>query len=57
MEVRDRFLGAIPVDVEGAAVFILPLDRMEKIGWQTYPQQMPKKGRIGLDKLCGVWYI
>jgi len=32
MEARERFLGAIPVKVGDAAVFILPLDRMEKIG-------------------------
>jgi uncharacterized protein YaaQ len=32
MEARERFLGAIPVQVGGAAVFILSLDRMEKIG-------------------------
>ena len=32
MEVRERFLGAIPVKFGSAAVFILPLDRMEKIG-------------------------
>jgi uncharacterized protein YaaQ len=32
MEARERFLGAIPVEVGGAAVFILGLERMEKIG-------------------------
>ncbi len=32
MEARERFLGAIPVEVGGAAVFILSLDRVEKIG-------------------------
>jgi uncharacterized protein YaaQ len=32
MEARERFLGAIPVEVGGAAVFILCLERMEKIG-------------------------
>jgi uncharacterized protein YaaQ len=32
MEARERFLGAIPVEVGGAAVFILPLEHMEKIG-------------------------
>jgi uncharacterized protein YaaQ len=32
MEARERFLGAIPVEVGGAAVFILNLERMEKVG-------------------------
>ena len=32
MEARERFLGAIPVEVGGAAVFILSLESMEKIG-------------------------
>jgi uncharacterized protein YaaQ len=32
MEARERFVGAIPVEVGGAAVFILGLERMEKIG-------------------------
>ena len=32
MEARERFLGAIPVEVGGAAVFILNLEQMEKIG-------------------------
>jgi uncharacterized protein YaaQ len=32
MEARERFLGAIPVEVGGAAVFILSLEHMEKIG-------------------------
>jgi uncharacterized protein YaaQ len=32
MEARERFMGAIPVQVGGAAVFILNLERMEKIG-------------------------
>jgi uncharacterized protein YaaQ len=31
MEARERFLGAIPVQVGGAAVFILSLERVEKI--------------------------
>ena len=31
MEARERFLSAIPVEVGGAAVFILPLERMEKV--------------------------
>ena len=32
LEVVGRFLSAIPVEVGGAAVFILNLERMEKIG-------------------------
>jgi uncharacterized protein YaaQ len=32
MEARERFMGAIPVEVGGAAVFVLNLERMEKIG-------------------------
>ncbi len=32
MEARERFPGAIPVQVGGAAVFILTLEHMEKIG-------------------------
>ena len=32
MEARERFLGAIPVEVGGAIVLILHLERMEKIG-------------------------
>lgn len=32
MEARERFLGAIPVEIGGAAVFILSLERVEKIG-------------------------
>ena len=32
MEARERFLGAIPVQIGGAAVFILSLERVEKIG-------------------------
>jgi uncharacterized protein YaaQ len=32
VEARERFLGAIPVEVGGATVFILSLDQMEKIG-------------------------
>jgi uncharacterized protein YaaQ len=32
LEARERFLGAIPVQVGGAAVFILNLERTEKIG-------------------------
>jgi uncharacterized protein YaaQ len=32
LEARERFLGSIPVEVGGATVFVLPVDRMEKIG-------------------------
>lgn len=32
MEARERFLGAMPVQIGGAAVFILNLEKMEKIG-------------------------
>jgi uncharacterized protein YaaQ len=32
LEARERFLGSIPVEVGGAAVFVLPVDRMEKLG-------------------------
>jgi uncharacterized protein YaaQ len=31
LEARERFLGAIPVEVGGAIVFVLPVDRLEKI--------------------------
>jgi len=31
-QARERFLGAIPVQVGGAAIFILSLERIEKIG-------------------------
>jgi uncharacterized protein YaaQ len=31
LEARERFLGSIPVEVGGATVFILPVERMEKI--------------------------
>ncbi len=31
LEARERFLGTIPVEVGGAIVFVLPVDRMEKI--------------------------
>lgn len=31
MEARERFLGAVPVQVGGATVFIVNLDRMERI--------------------------
>lgn len=32
LEARERFLGSVPVQVGGATVFVLNLDRMEKIG-------------------------
>ena len=32
LEARERFLGSIPVEVGGATVFVLPVDRTEKIG-------------------------
>jgi uncharacterized protein YaaQ len=32
MEARERFMGSIPVEIGGAAVFILNLDQVEKIG-------------------------
>lgn len=32
LEARERFLGSIPVEVGGAIVFVLPVERMEKIG-------------------------
>ena len=31
LEARERFLGTIPVEVGGAIVFVLPVDRLEKI--------------------------
>ncbi len=31
LEARERFLGTIPVEVGGAIVFVLPIDRLEKI--------------------------
>lgn len=31
LEARERFLGSVPVEVGGATVFILNLQRMEKI--------------------------
>ena len=31
LEARERFLGSIPVEVGGATVFILPVERMERI--------------------------
>jgi uncharacterized protein YaaQ len=32
LEARERFLGSVPVEVGGATVFVLNLQRMEKIG-------------------------
>lgn len=32
LEARERFLGSVPVEVGGAMVFVLSLDRMERIG-------------------------
>jgi uncharacterized protein YaaQ len=32
LEARERFLGSVPIDVGGATVFVLNLERMEKIG-------------------------
>jgi uncharacterized protein YaaQ len=31
MEARERFMGAVPIEVGGATVFVLPLERIEKI--------------------------
>ena len=31
LEARERFLGSIPVEVGGAMVFILPVERLERI--------------------------
>ncbi|HZY41858.1 MAG TPA: cyclic-di-AMP receptor [Anaerolineae bacterium] len=31
LEARERFLGTIPVEVGGAIVFVLPVERMQKI--------------------------
>ena len=31
LEARERFLGSIPVEVGGATVFILPVERLERI--------------------------
>lgn len=31
LEARERFLGSIPVEVGGATVFVVPVERMEKI--------------------------
>lgn len=32
LEARERFLGSVPVEVGGATVFVLNLERTEKIG-------------------------
>jgi uncharacterized protein YaaQ len=32
LEARERFLGSVPVEIGGATVFILNLERMERIG-------------------------
>jgi len=32
LEARERFLGSVPVEVGGATVFVLNLERVEKIG-------------------------
>jgi uncharacterized protein YaaQ len=32
LEARERFLGSVPVEVGGATVFVLELERMEKVG-------------------------
>jgi len=32
LEARERFVGSVPVEVGGATVFVLNVDRMEKIG-------------------------
>jgi len=32
LEARERFLGSVPVQVGGATVFVVNLERMEKIG-------------------------
>lgn len=32
LEARERFLGSVPIEVGGAMVFVLNLERMEKIG-------------------------
>ena len=31
LEARERFLGSIPVEIGGATVFIMPVERMERI--------------------------
>ncbi len=31
LEARERFLGTIPVEVGGAIMFVLPVERMEKV--------------------------
>jgi len=32
LEARERFLGSVPVEIGGATVFIVALERVEKIG-------------------------
>jgi hypothetical protein len=32
MEARERFLGAVPIEIGGATVFIVNLEHMERIG-------------------------
>jgi uncharacterized protein YaaQ len=32
LEARERFLGSVPVEIGGATVFVMDLERMEKIG-------------------------
>jgi len=32
LEARERFLGSVPVEIGGATVFVLSLERTEKIG-------------------------
>ena len=32
LEARERFLGSVPVEIGGATVFVLNLERMERIG-------------------------
>ncbi len=31
MEARERFIGTVPIEVGGATVFVVPLERIEKI--------------------------
>jgi hypothetical protein len=32
LEARERFLGAVPVEIGGATVFVLNLEQVERIG-------------------------
>jgi len=32
LEARERFLGSVPIEVGGATVFVVNLERLEKIG-------------------------